>query len=167
MKILVKHLFLTFFILFILSIVLGAYHSPYLPNEVPSHFNTQGQAEGNMPKSSFLLTYYTFISFIFILFSSIVCFMNKIPLRLINLPNKEIWFSEKNRETTIEYLNKAILSMGIATYIMLLDLYNQIFQVGLGQASGLTHSMASLSIYISVIIVWSLFVIRKFSVVPK
>jgi uncharacterized membrane protein len=83
-----------------------------LPEVVASHFNGQGRANGHMPKlfyECFMLAFTVGIPLVVIASSSLV---SRFSDKRINIPNKQIWLSEKYREETFAYLRGHAYVMG-------------------------------------------------------
>jgi len=56
--------------------------------------------------------------------------------------------SGERREKTLDILTSGFFLFASATMVLLLDIFYQAFQVGLGKSKTLSHPLASLGIYI-------------------
>jgi uncharacterized membrane protein len=140
----------------------GVYNYPQLPEKVASHFGPSGRPDAWSTKTAFMIFYFVMLGVQAILFLGIGFGMSKIPISLINLPNKEYWLSEERKQETVDFMFSYFLWFGSATFIFLLDIYYQCFQVNLGKADSLPHFMLSTGLFIGVTIVWVAGLFLKF-----
>lgn len=90
-----------------------------LPPVVASHFTAGGAANGFMPRGTYMrLTIALLVGLpLWIAFLSSVT--NILPVRVINLPNREYWLAPKRRADTLSYLRKQGTRFGIILAIFL------------------------------------------------
>jgi len=138
------------------------HYYPLLPDHVASHFGPSGKPDSWSTKTSFLYFYLFVIIGLAIFLSLIGLLMAKIPVQLINLPNKDYWLAAPRRQTTLDTLSCAFFYFASATMVLLLDMFYQTFQVQLGKAKILTHPVLSLGIYISFTIIFTVFLLVRF-----
>lgn len=98
-----------------------SYYYAILPDSVATHFNHEGVADGFMSKQANLVFDLALLIFAFFIPQLNTFFINKLPLSLINLPNKEYWFAEERRAETLkvfktffEWLSVAMLALFIS-----------------------------------------------------
>ena len=89
--------------------------------------------------------------------------MPKIPNSAINLPNKNYWLAPERRQQTLDYVLPWFLWLGSLTMLLLLDIFQQSFQVHLGKATKLNHFWITMGAYLAITTVWSIAIYRKFS----
>jgi uncharacterized membrane protein len=162
-KVVMRRLSLSvFLVLCILCATQAAYYYPQLPEKVAIHFSLSGQPESWSTKTVFITFYYAVTGIIIIVFLGVSYGISKIPAYLINLPNKDYWLSEKRRQATIKFMLHYFLWFGSVTVLLLLDVFNQSFQVHLGRADSLPHILQSLGLYIGFSAVWVIGLFIKF-----
>lgn len=154
---------LSVFLLICLSIVaLGMYYYPQLPETVACHFGSSGQADGWLPKATFFKGFYLFIAFLVVLFPGIAVSLSKMPVSLINLPNKDYWMAPERKRKTLDFMFSYLLWIGSATLLLILDLLAQTIRVHLGNEETLTHIWPSIGLYTAFVILWIIGLYRKF-----
>lgn len=151
-----------FVLLIVIGVLQAAYYYPLLPERVASHFGASGRPDAWSSKLFFVNFYLIAIGVIAILFPVVGSGMSKIPDSLINLPHKDYWLAPERRQETFEVLFRYFLWFGSATFLLLLDIFHQAFQVHLGKAGTLEHPIVSIVIYVVFSIVWSIGLIKKF-----
>ncbi len=132
----------------------GMYYFPQLPERVAVHFNTAGRPDAWSAKTAFLAFYYIVTGTSVVLFLGLSYIMVLIPVKLINLPNKDYWLSDERREETLGFLCRYFLWFGSATILLLIDVFHQSMLVNLGKAETLPHVGHSISAYIVFSAVW-------------
>lgn len=102
-----------------------------LPERVAAHFNAAGEADEFMTKSSFLFLIggvHFFVSFLFI---GIIFFIKKLPLSMINVPNKEYWFTDERKVASYDFFQKAMAVIAITTLLFLFVIMQSTIQYNL------------------------------------
>jgi hypothetical protein len=78
----------------------------------------------------------------------------KYPDSRLNLPNKDYWLAPQRREETFASITGHLLWFGTATFLLLIDIFRQVFRFNLGQAAALDHPVQSLAAYVAFAIGW-------------
>ena len=110
----------------------------------------------------FLIMHMVTIAFMAALFLGCWFAITKIPISMINLPNKEYWLAPDRRRQTLDRIQSRVLWLGSGVMIFWLDLAHQMFQVHLGIAQKLNHVWLSLVIFLTVIAVWGVVTYAQF-----
>jgi uncharacterized membrane protein len=152
----------SFIILCALCVVQVAYYYPLLPETVPSHFGASGRPDAWSSKNFFVIFYLSVIAVISVLFLSLSFILSCMPVSLINMPHKEFWLAPERKEKTLTFLSQYLLLFALFTVLLLFDIFNQSFQVALGKAQALTHPLASILVYLSLILLWIICMFVKF-----
>lgn len=153
---------IVFIIALLLCIGHAAYYYPLLPDRVASHFGASGQPDAWSDKRSFVKVYLIAVGLVAVLFSGMGPLLRRVPVSLINMPNKDYWLSPERRQKTIDRLSGQFLWPGSATLLLLLDIFHQSFRVHLGKAPALEHPVASIVVYVVFIVIWNIGLIAKF-----
>lgn len=98
----------------LLSILHLAIYYPMLPEQVASHFGTEGKADGWMTKSQFAIFYVVLTGFMTLLFLGIGKLIEVTPNEMINLPNREYWLAPARRAKTIAAISSELAWFGVA-----------------------------------------------------
>lgn len=153
---------IVFLILFVLCVVHALWHYLQLPEKVASHFDLSGQPDGWSTKTSFITFYLVITGICALLFLGISFGISKMPVSLINMPNKDFWLSEERKQKTFDFMFHFFLWLGSATLLLLLDRFHQAIQVNLEKAESSSHLMLSLGLYIGFTVVWCIVIYRKY-----
>jgi uncharacterized membrane protein len=146
----------------VLCVIHVVYYYPQLPDRVACHFGLGGNPDGWSSKTTFLGTYLIAVGVCSLLMLVVAYGLPYIPVSLVNLPNKDYWFSPERKWETCDFLSHHILWLGTATMFLLFDVMHQAFQVHLGRANALQHPMLSLGLYIGFTTVWCVALIVRF-----
>jgi uncharacterized membrane protein len=138
------------------------WYYPQLPDKVASHFGASGQPNAWSTKTFFVAFYLVIIGISVLFFLGISFGISRVPVALINMPNKDYWLSGERRNKTFDFMSQYFLWFGSVTLLMWLDLLHQSFQVHLGKVNSLPHPMLGLGLYIGVTILWIIGLIVKF-----
>jgi len=125
-----------------------------LPERVASHFGISGKPDGWSSKTSFIMAQSIITGIVAVLFPVIAFGLSKIPVSLINLPNKDYWLSPERKQASCAFFEGYFLWFGTATLLLLLDIFSKILLVGTGAAEGLGHPLQSLAAYIVFVVIW-------------
>jgi uncharacterized membrane protein len=105
-----------------------------------SHFNGVGDANGWSSKAFF----FGLTGFVLVLlttfFAILPAWIQQMPARLINLPNKDYWLAPERREATMARMAAALTWFGCATVIFLNAVTWLVIRVNLGLYPALPSS---------------------------
>lgn len=114
-------------LLVILSAAQITHFYPALPLKVASHFNVNGRPDSWMNKSSFVAFHAFIIAAISAMFFLTGFFLRKIPVALLNLPNKDYWLMPEKREDTYSFFQSFLFWFADITLIFFLFLFQNIY----------------------------------------
>ncbi|MBK9247507.1 MAG: DUF1648 domain-containing protein [Ignavibacteria bacterium] len=145
------------------------YFYPILPENIAVHFNFSGEPDGWQHKGTFFLLFSMLIIGMNGLFFGIPIIIRKLPISMINLPNKEYWLSPHRAEHTYQWFDNAFKHWGLMINFLLIMTFivtcysNSIFPVQLSSS----FLMPSLSMFVMLtgIIIYSL--VSKFRKLPE
>jgi len=137
-----------------------------LPPLVASHFAASGRPNAYMPRAGFLAFDIGIVVFMCLALTlSIRSARNRSP-ELLNLPHKVYWLAPERREETLSSLESRLLLFGAATFVLLLEVFHQVFEFNMGVTKTLDHPLTSLGVYTAFVVVWVAFFVRRFNRVP-
>lgn len=151
-----------FLLLSATCIVHGLYYYPRLPDVVASHFGAGGRPDAWSGKGTFIAVYLVSVSMNVIIFLGIVFGIQRMPDSMLNLPHKEYWLAEERRQETFQFFTQYFIWFGIATSLLLLDIFHQTFMVHLGNASSLKHPWLSMGLYLGFSFAWCIGLFLRF-----
>ena len=125
-------------VLFLLLAALQCtYFYPRLPDQVASHFDGAGQADGWSSKPAFFATNLGITLTMAAMFLSIAWIMKKVPDSAINVPNRAYWLAAERRGATIDYVRSQMESLGAATIGFMVGLFQLSIEANLGATGGM------------------------------
>lgn len=143
--------------------------SESLPEVVASHFNGQGRANGHMPKAFyvwFMLAFSVGIPLVVIVSSSLV---PRFSDKRINVPNKQVWLSEKYRERTFAYLRGHAYLMGSVITVFMGYIHWLVVRGNASTPAMISSNeiMVSVALFVLSILCMSIMLPIKFMRLPK
>ncbi|MCX6028473.1 MAG: DUF1648 domain-containing protein [Chloroflexi bacterium] len=141
-----------------------AYFYPRLPDTVASHFNAAGQADGWSSKAAFIQVNAVIILLLAILFPGISWLVARLPVGLINMPNREYWFAEERRAATLSTIQQQMEWLGVATLLLLIAILQVSIVASLtpGAAMSAAAMWLPLAGYLIFMVVWTATFIGRF-----
>ncbi len=110
------------------------HYYPLLPERLAVHFGSSGEPDGWSSKGEFMVLFAAMEVF-FVLFGvGLALALDRIPVAIINVRNKDYWFSPERRGESLEFLKNRILWIETATLGFLVALAQIIFRESLGDA---------------------------------
>lgn len=73
----------------------------FLPDRVATHFDISGNPDAWSSNLTNTILFCGLFLFFTLLFSGIALLLKKIPVSLINIPNREYWFAPERREASV------------------------------------------------------------------
>ncbi len=99
-----------------LTVVLGQ----FLPERVATHFSFSGQPNAWSSNLSNTLFFCAMFAFINLLFLSIPFLLRKLPVSLINMPNREYWLSPERRAESVLRVGMHMAEFGIGVNLFMM-----------------------------------------------
>ena len=118
----------TFLVSAIVFILLQIIYYPQMPDNVAIHFNAKGEVNGWMQKNTNLVISCLIIIIITSTFLGVPSLIRSLSPDLINIPKKEYWLGESNKERLIEILSKYLYSIGLATNLFMIFVFDQLYR---------------------------------------
>ena len=120
-----------FLVLALVGVWQYAYYAPRLPEVMASHFAGNGAVNGWQSKAAFFG-----VELVVVVLAAVVGFgipriLGAMPVSLINLPNKEFWFSAERRDETLSYMRSSAAWFGCALLGFLLFVMELAFRANL------------------------------------
>ena len=140
-----------------------AFYYDQLPENVASHFNAQGEADGYMSKSTHMVMMGALLigtpAFMFL----IAWGLRFMPNDLINMPHKEYWLADERRLESLAVVATGLYSISIATQLLLLYINQLVTWENLGQGgmSG-PYPWVALGVYLGYTIGFCIWLSRRF-----
>jgi hypothetical protein len=118
-----------------------------MPAIVPSHFDAAGRITARMPRAAFVGGYAVLVAFM----AALLTLMNVVVLNtrpaLLNFPHKAYWLAPERKAESLAYLEAFGYWFGACLFVLLFDVFDQIFRVSVGLAATLEHPNRSLALF--------------------
>jgi hypothetical protein len=106
--------------LYALALIQVGTYAESLPPTMATHFGAGGVPNGYMSKEGFIVFYLGFMFFLPGLFMAASVLIEKLPVSLINIPNRKYWMTPARREQTVTSLARGIRFLGLMTGLFLI-----------------------------------------------
>ena len=157
-----------FWLLVLASALHMIYYYPLLPDRVASHFDAYGRPNGWSGKTVFFSIYAGVVVLMAVIKTATRLSLTKMPVSLINLPNKDYWLSPERYAGSMAVLMKYMNGFWSATLFFLMGTMHLAFRANLGWGQGLGDwFFVLLGGYILFTIAWSVSLIRRFARKPE
>jgi uncharacterized membrane protein len=127
--------------LLLLTALQIAHFYPLLPDTVASHFDGAGRPNGWAPKGAFLGLYAAVVALMTGLFLVVPVFLARLPVALINLPNKDYWLAPERRRQTWATIQVHLLTLGNATVAFVVIVFQLAMRANLSQPPTLSPAI--------------------------
>ena len=153
----------------IVTFLQTVWYAPYLPDEVASHFDGNGFANGWMSKNAFLATMCGLQVGLAAMFIGLGWSIKKMPPSMINIPNRDYWLHEDRAESTIEFNRDMLNWIGALTAILLVLVFQLSIQANLGNEPkmSMVAFWVILSGYLFLILGMCGWLVGRFSRIPR
>jgi uncharacterized membrane protein len=143
--------------------------SASLPEAVASHFGAGGAANGFMPRASFVAFTLALVVVVPALLHSLGWLSARIPVRFVNLPNRNYWLAPERRDATLAALGRFGGWLGYATLGLLCAVHWLVVRANAQQPPRLEQAplVALVSIYLVALFVGMAAVLGRFFRVPR
>ena len=148
------------------TLQLGLWY-PHLPEIVPSHFDAQGQADGHMPRKSYVIL----IAALYVGMTGLLCVLaftiRHMPDSLLNIANREYWLAPERREATLEDCGNILLIVASATALLLMTIFHLSALVAVQRRETITpERWWAVGLYVAFVLTVCLASTRKYSRLP-
>ena len=151
------------------SILQAVFFWPHLPNEVASHFNAAGQADGWMSKTAFVALTLLIQIGLAAMMLGFGWLIKVLPTSMINIPNREYWLADERREQTLGESESLMAWIAAGTAVFMMVIFYLTFDANVGEKKGL-NSSASWScaiVYMVGLLVFCVMRLKKYFRVPE
>ncbi|MGB2592504.1 MAG: DUF1648 domain-containing protein [Candidatus Acidiferrum sp.] len=118
----------------LLAISAGLYFASYyplLPDVVASHFNVNGLPNGWQSKPLFFVFFVSASLIGVFLVFGVPWLVRRMPIEMVNLPNKRYWFGPEQLKATNEFVASWFAWLGCASFVVILLTFNYAVQSNL------------------------------------
>ncbi len=153
-----------FWLLVVSAVLHMIYYYPLLPERVASHFNGSGRPNGWSGKAVFFAIYAGMVILMAVIQTATRLSSTKIPVSLINLPNKDYWLSPERRAESVATLMQYMTGFWSATLFFLMSTMHLAIRVNLGWRRGLGDWFFLLfGGYILFTMTWTISLVKRFA----
>jgi uncharacterized membrane protein len=110
---------------------------PQLPARVASHFDAAGRPNGWSSKPAYFALQAFIVLVIAICFAALPAWIERVPAKLVNLPNKDYWLAPERRAATMASVASALTWFGCAGLVFILAVTSLVIDFNLGRERAL------------------------------
>lgn len=142
------------FLLVVVLVVHTSYYYPLLPTSMASHFNGAGEPDEWMEKRVFLVFEGILVCVLLSEFLGLPWLIERMPDRLINLPNKAYWLSPERRSRAFEIFRTYFQWFGIALLTLLICVSHLVFRANITRTELDKSIWLFLAGYFVFVVIW-------------
>lgn len=152
---------------FLISVFLAQmiYYYPVLPETMASHFNGAGEPNDWMSKRNFFLFEGVILMIIIFEFTLLPYLIGKMPLTLINMPNKQFWFAEERRSETLSIIRSYFEWFSISLLGLFIAVNQMVFRANINRENlPPTEVWLILGAFLIFVVLWLIKFVRQFRI---
>lgn len=114
------------YLIFYVLVLLHLAHSyTLLPEMVSTQFDAYGTPLRSMSRANFAMFHVGFVVFMSGIFAGMGYLLTRVPVKYLNIPNKDYWLAPERRRETLEGLRQDLCVMGliVGAFVMLIDYF--------------------------------------------
>ena len=140
-----------------------AWHYAQMPATVASHFNSAGHVDSTMHRATFAWLCMLVPLGMALLFAGIAWLLPRMPVNMMNLPHKEIWFAPENRAATLAFLRRAFSWMGLLSVAMLVAVFHLTIRANLQVPPALGAEVwVLMGLFLAALLTWIVYFLGHF-----
>ena len=140
----------------VLTVVQLVVYGGQLPDTVASHFDGNGTANGWMSRGAFLGLCIGTQFGMSALIALIAWTLPRIPVSLLNIPNREYWLDETRRESTLRINQNMLLLIGGMTAMLLVVVFQMTIVANLQPTPNLSGPAIWITLVVYLVAVFSI-----------
>ena len=139
-----------------------------LPAIMASHFGPGGNANGFVRRDAYAVPMLALVVLVPLLVASGALLVSVLPLRFINLPNKQYWLAPERRGETLEALESLSLRFAVVLTVFLCFVHWLVVRANSVQPPALPENwfFAGLAVFGAVTLAWVVNLFRRFGRIP-
>ncbi|MCC7037144.1 MAG: hypothetical protein IT560_07525 [Alphaproteobacteria bacterium] len=114
------------YLIFYVLVLLHLAHSyTLLPEVISTQFDAYGTPLRSMARADFAMFHIGFVVFMSGIFAGMGYFLTRLPVKYLNIPNKDYWLAPERRRETLQGLRHDLCVMGliVGAFVMLIDYF--------------------------------------------
>jgi len=159
-----KGIRLFFALVIVLAVGEALYFYPLIPDCMAVHFNASGRADGWGSRDHFFLTMGIVFALLVALFGGLPMLIRRLPVSLINLPNKDYWLAPERKQQTLDRLIDQLLFVGTMALLLLDGVSYFTFKANLSSKPALPVEWlwGLIAAFLIINVIWTISLIRSF-----
>ncbi len=136
---------------YVIALVQLFWMSSKLPDNFAVHFAPSGEPDSWAVRGTYLTMMITLFSFMTLLWLFVGMIVKKIPLKYVNLPNRDYWMAPERKADTYASVGAYMASIGIAVNILLICVNWLTFWANMQNKVALNtgHTMIAVGVFIA------------------
>ncbi len=151
--------------LLLLATALGLAHALSLgdlPARVPSHFGIDGQPDAWMSRAGLQWLYAGLLLGMLLMFGALGPMIRKLPVEVVNLPNRDYWLAPERREESIRAITRTLYVYGAATQVFMMVVFWESAQASRSGGALSDRVWIHLGIFGIATLAWVISLFRRF-----
>jgi uncharacterized membrane protein len=140
------------------------YYHPLLPQNVASHFDGAGEANGFQSRNGFVALSGSVLILMVVLFGGLGALFRTIPSSWFNLPNRDYWLAPERREETLDEILRRMEWLGAVSLGLWLFIIQMVLETNLTPEPRLEAraTWIVLGLYLAYTAVWAVRFLLRF-----
>ncbi|HPR65054.1 MAG TPA: DUF1648 domain-containing protein [Thermoanaerobaculia bacterium] len=143
--------------------ILSIYYYDKMPERMATHFDAAGNPNGWSSRPSFFILFWSMNAFMMLIFLLLPKLLKKMPVSLINLPNKDYWFTPERKDRAFNMMEEYMAWLGVGVMGLFIAIFQMTFQANLTP----DHKLGSgtwllLGLFMTYMTFWVVLFIRAF-----
>ncbi len=132
--------YLIFYVLVLLQL---AHNYTMLPEIISTQFDINGTPTRSMSRQDFAMFHIGFVVFMSCIFAGGGYLVSRLPVKYLNIPNKDYWLAPERRRDTLMGLRKDLAVMGliVGAFVFLVDYF--VMDAAMSNRRGMTPETLS------------------------
>ena len=138
--------------------------SSSMPPKVASHFGPDGAANGYMWRHTYVYFMLAFVVLLPLFFSFVAGAVARLPVTMINIPNRDYWLAPERRGLVVERLRRQMQMFSAMLVVFLCFVHWEVVQANQSMPATLDNRrfMLGMGLFMAALIVWIVSLRRQF-----
>jgi len=151
--------------LFVLSLAQSWAAYPDMPEQMASHFDAEGRADGYSSTDTFFTLFALLEALMVAMFLGLPCLVSRLPASMVNLPNRDYWLAPERVDRAQQLVAGQMSWLGLATLLFMILVEQSVIAANTTTGAGLDGLFSwALGGYLLYTVVWVFGLYRAFRI---
>ncbi len=134
-----------------------------LPDIIASHFDAARWRDAWMSKNGFFAFEFAIIAILLLQFLGVPWLVGRLPIRWLNLPNRDFWFADERREGTLRTIRVYFEWFAVMMTVLFVAVNQLVFEANMNSRNLWSTGMwIILAVYLVAVCVWMIALVLRF-----